>query len=147
MDSFRTRPETDFIHKADWEGLFILSRHLKRDVEFYVEDLNFLNRLINKYAIWVNEDENLQEVKLVQFDLHKLIKKGGSLVERLQGHMHKLTDTMMKKGTTDPDDLRKRHESMEKEISQFVNNFRRIKKEVFRISEKVIGAEKLSDKL
>ena len=147
MDSFRTRPETDFIHKADWEELFILSRHLKRDVEFYVEDLNFLNRLINKYAIWVNEDENLQEVKQVQFDLHKLIKKGGSLVERLQGHMHKLTDTMMKKGTTDPDDLRKRHESMEKEISQFVNNFRRIKKEVFRISEKVIGAEKLSDKL
>ena len=147
MDSFRTRPETDFIHKADWEELFILSRHLKRDVEFFLDDLNFLNRLINKYAIWVNENENTQEVKQVQFDLHKLIKKGRSLLERLQDHMHRLTDTMMKKGTTNPDDLRKRHESMEKEMSQFVNSFRRNRKDVFRISEKVIGAENLSDKL
>lgn len=147
MDSFRTRPETDFIRKADWEELFILSRHLKRDVEFYLEDLSFLNRLINKYSIWVSEDENAEDVNKIQFDLHKLIKKGKSLVERLQDHMHRLTDIMMKKGNSDPDDLRKRHEAMEKEMSQFLNAYRRNRKEVFRISEKVIGSENLSDKL
>lgn len=63
MDDYRYRPKGTYINEADWQGLYVLTGHWKSDLEFYRDDLKFLQQLIDKYFIWMVRKENLDEVR------------------------------------------------------------------------------------
>ncbi|WKB81223.1 hypothetical protein QYR09_15915 [Cellulophaga lytica] len=51
MSNFRNRPADNYINEANWQQLFLLTKHWKSDLLFYKDDLRFLHQLIkNTYC-------------------------------------------------------------------------------------------------
>ena len=61
MSDFRYRPKGKYIYDADLQGIYILTEYWKNDLEFYRDDLRFLQHLIDKYFIWMTQKENLDD--------------------------------------------------------------------------------------
>lgn len=144
METFRSRLKKGDIKKANWQELYILTRHWKSDLEFYVEDLQFLQRLIGKYSIWIERSQNSVAVSKLLSDLHQLSDNGRNILEKLQHHLEQLSELMRGDTGVNPENFIKEHEVIEDEISQFVKGFRSNRKEVYRLTEEIMDSEDLT---
>lgn len=144
METFRSRLKKGDIKKANWQELYILTRHWKSDLEFYVEDLQFLQRLIGKYSIWIEKSQNSVAVSKLLSDLHQLSDNGRNILEKLQHHLEQLSELMRGDTGVNPENFIKEHEVIEDEISQFVKGFRSNRKEVYRLTEEIMDSEDLT---
>jgi hypothetical protein len=61
----RIRPKSDYIGTANWQQLYALTEHWKSDMEFYKYEIQFLKQLINKYFIWLVEDERINKIRVL----------------------------------------------------------------------------------
>ena len=145
METFRSRLKNGEIQKANWQELYILSRHWKSDLEFYIADLQFLKRLIDRYSIWIKSPQNSAAVSKLVFDLHYLERDGKKILDRLQEHLGQLSSLMNGDKGLDPEIFIRDHEILEDEIARFVKGFRNNRKEVYRITEEVLDSEGLSE--
>ncbi|MEG9328331.1 hypothetical protein V6B16_10340 [Salinimicrobium catena] len=144
METFRSRLKNGDIKKANWQELYILTRHWKSDLEFYIEDLQFLQRLIGKYSIWIEKAQNSVAVSKLLSDLHQLSDDGRKILDKLQDHLEQLSGLMNNDKGIDPENFIKTHEIIEDEISQFVKSFRNNRKEVYRLTEEIMDSEDLT---
>jgi len=143
MNEFGQRPRGTFINTANWEELYILSKHWKSDLLFYKEDSNFLHRLINKYFIWLTKSKNIEMVRKIEIKVNKINKECEALLHKVDEHI-KLFETIEKDQELKDDAIfRREHERLENEISKFVKEFRENRKEVFKITEYVVDSEQL----
>lgn len=143
MEEFRQRPKGEFLEEANWSQLYVLTQHWISDLQFFKEDLNFLNRLIEKYFIWLTRDENLEAVKVIQEKLKGTRNSCTDLLSKTQKHLVQL-GSMIEKDTGQARVFRMEHEHLEDEIMAFVKAFRQNRKEVFRITEHIMDTEELS---
>lgn len=147
MSNFRKRPKGQFIHQANWEELYILTKHWKSDMQFYKEDLRFLRTLIGKYIIWISKKEHLDMVRTEEIQLVKLAKRCEDIIQKVSSHLKQLA-TMVQEGNIDESRLfRLEHEHLEDEIAEFVKSFRINRKETFKITEFILDIEKISSVL
>lgn len=51
MENLGIRPKGDFSWTAEYQQLYILSEHWLSELQFYKDELKFLNHLIDKYFI------------------------------------------------------------------------------------------------
>lgn len=142
LKMLRIRPKSDFIHTATWESLYVLGEHWQSDIQFYKDELRFLDDLIGKYFIWMTKDENIASVKKMSIELHELREQINEVDGRLATHMHQLSemmeDVMSKKG----EGFRIEQEKLEDDLEDFAKEFRTLKKAIFTITEHVIESEK-----
>lgn len=143
MNVFRSRPKGGYIQKANWEELYVLTRYWKKDLEFYKQDLQFLYRLINKYLIWITDEDNDKAVREMTFELQKVKSRSKDLLEKVEMHLSRLGNLVEDPNQETSRLFRIEHEHLEDEIAQFVKNFRKNRKNVFSITEHVIESEKL----
>lgn len=143
MNIFRSRPKGEYIQKANWEELYVLTQHWKNDLEFYKEDLRFLHRLIDKYFIWITREENSDAVRKIADSLQKVNDKCRDLLEKTSRHLSRLGDFVKESGSAGERLFRIEHEHLEDEIADFVKLFRKNRRDVFSITEHVVDSEKL----
>ena len=72
MSTYSSTSGTTSPEKANWQELYILSKHWKSDLEFFKDDLRFLHHLVDKYIIWITKKENLEMVTAIQKKEHDL---------------------------------------------------------------------------
>lgn len=144
MSDFRYRPKGKYIHDADWQGIYILTEHWKNDLEFYRDDLRFLQHLIDKYFIWMTQKENLDEVRDIETDLIEIDRKCYQLLKKTNKHLTNLADLIDAPFKYDSHVFRTEHEELEDSIIDFVKSFRSNRKEMFAITEHVMDSEKLN---
>ncbi len=138
--------ETAFIpigRKVNWYEVYILVNHWKSDLEFYREDIQFLQQLIQKYLIWITNKEYLERVTEIRKKGHDLDQKCRDLQESVKSHLGQIVDAIQGKRTVSGEEFRTRHGQMESEYAAFVREFRQIRKEVFKVTEYVIDSEEL----
>lgn len=143
MNDFRQRPRGTFIETAHWQELYILSKHWKSDLLFYKEDLQFLHRLINKYIIWLTKSKNIEMVRRIENDVNRTRTTCKDLFEKVQAHLRLYEKIEKDKAHWDDVVFRKEHEILEDELAEFVKEFRKNRKEVFKITEYVVDSEQL----
>ncbi len=143
MNTYRNRPKGTFLIDANWEELYVLTEHWKSDLEFYKDDLRFLHRLINKYFIWITEEENLDMVRSLEISLVKMDRSCKDLLSKIGKHLIQLGKLVENSDDEQSRVFRIEHEHLEDEIADFVKCFRENRKEVFTITEHVIDSEKL----
>ncbi|HUH46612.1 MAG TPA: hypothetical protein VLZ54_05615 [Arenibacter sp.] len=142
MDDYGYRPKGTYLNAADWQGLYVLTGHWKSDLEFYRDDLKFLQQLIDKYFIWMVRKESLDEVREIESDLVEIARKCDQLIKRTIKHLTHLADLV--EAPVDSPIFRAEHAGLEEDIAIFVKAFRTNRKEVFAITEHVMDTEKLS---
>lgn len=145
MKTFTSESGTENIQPVDWEKLYVLTRYWRSDLEFYLEDMRFLNKLIGKYSIWLKRNENSETVSRVARELLGLTENGENLLVRVKEHFKKIGNLIKHKNKEKSEELKMDHEALENEISQFVKDFRTNRRQVFKVSEKVIDSENLTD--
>ncbi|WP_339840067.1 hypothetical protein [uncultured Maribacter sp.] len=147
MSIIRNRPKGSYIHEADWQQLFILTEHWKSDLEFFKEDLEFLNHIISKYFIWISKKDNIDLVREIEVGLLELNKKCDAILKQVNKHLHHLAELIDNPFAYDSHTFRTEHEQLEDDIAMFVKDFRKNRKEVFTITEHVIDGEEMIKKL
>ncbi len=143
MNIYRDRPKGSFIQEANWQELYVLTQHWKKDLEFYKDDLRFLYGLVDKYFIWITEKENLYAVKKIGSNLLKINQRCQDILEKVSKHILQLGELVENPDKEESRIFRLEHEHLEDEIADFVKSFRENRKEVFAITEYVVDNEKL----
>jgi len=143
MNIYRDRPKGKFIQEANWQQLYVLTQHWKKDLEFYKDDLRFLLGLIDKYFIWITENKNLDSVRKIGRNLLKISEKSEDLLEKVSKHILHLGNLVEEPLKEESRIFRLEHEHLEDEIADFVKSYRENRKEVFTITEYVVEIEKL----
>jgi len=141
MNDFRIRPKDNFIHEATWTQLYALTEHWKSDMQFYKGDLNFLHHLIDKYFLYLSKKENIDLVLEMEVNLLQVEKQCNVLIEQINKHFHHLAELIDDPFTYVSDTFRTEHEQLEADLSLFVKDFRKNRKEIFAITEHMIEGE------
>lgn len=143
MKEMRLRPKGDYLHTATWEELYVLADHWQSDMEFYRDEIEFFYKLIDKYFIWLTKDESITQVQTMAARLSAMSRERENISERIEKHKQDLALLMENSFTESENWFRQEHVNLEEDLSDFVKDFRDLKKKVFSISEHIIESEKL----
>lgn len=141
MSDFRNRPNGTYILDANWEELYILTKHWKSDLLFYSDDLNFLDNLIDKYLIWISNKKDSESVRNIDNSILETAKKCTDLLQKVDTHLIHLANLMEDPFKYDSHLFRVEHQQLEDEITNFVKAFRNNRKEVFEVTKMVIDSD------
>jgi len=139
----RARPESDYMHTASWQQLYVLAEYWLSDLEFYTDEIRFLKDLINKYFIWLVEGENINEMRKLVNHLIKVEKTQIEIAEITANHLSHLVKLSENAFVYDQQKFREEHAQLEDKFAAFINDFKALKKDIFKTTGKVIVAEKL----
>lgn len=145
METFRSRLQKGVITERDWEELYILARHWKDDLHFYQEDLQFLQKLIGRYSIWITSKDNGETTNILLSDLQGLNKDSKMILKELDQHLRNLSSLMQGKGSLNKEDVLEDQVDLEEKIAKFIKGFRKNRQQAYRVSEKIMDSEDLSD--
>lgn len=145
MSEFRMRPKDNYILDTAWDKLYVLTEHWISDLKFYEKDLQFFNKLIDENFIWINEEKHFKEVEKIQRGVLKQIKKCQNLLKSTSRHLVHIKDIIESPFLYDSQNFRKEHQILEDEISAFVKENRKQRKEVFSIIEHVVEKKRLQE--
>lgn len=143
MSEMRIRPKSDYLHTASWEELHILSGHWLSDVAFYKDEIRFLDKLLDKYFIWLLKDDNIQLMQKLIDKIKRAETEAKRLDETIHKHIGRLEALIENAFSHDEQQFRNAHVQLENDLVAFIKELRLVKKEVFAITEKVIESEKL----
>jgi hypothetical protein len=141
MENLKHKPKKDFNWEAQWQQLYILSEQLYSDLLFYEDDLKFLYHLIDKYYMRFTHNANLDKMREVAKELSNESECCDRLQNKTALHLKHLAALIDAPHKYDSHQSRNEHDKLETEIASFVNNFRKNKKEIFAITEKVMKKE------
>ncbi|HEA19798.1 hypothetical protein LCGC14_2075710 [marine sediment metagenome] len=147
MENFRPRPKGNYIESGQWQELYTLTVHWKSDLLFYKDDLKFLRHLVDKYFIWVKNQDNLDGVQKVGEAILKDIRECDQLLRRVSKHLSHLARIIDEPFKNDSQLFRKEHAELEDDIARFIKNVRKERKHLFKITEHVMDKEKLEHHL
>ena len=139
----RTRPKSDYIHTASWQQLYVLTEHWLSDLEYYKDEIRFLIDLINKYFIWLVDDENINELRKLTNHLKQAEKTQIEIAETTANHLSHLVEFCKTISVNDEQKFREEHARLEDNFAAFIKDFKALKKDIFKTTRKVIEAEKL----
>ena len=139
---FRSRPKSNYLQSAHWQELHALATHWKSDMDFFEDELRFIDVLIDKYFKALIEQENLGKIKVLAGKLRDVRSDRDVLAQRISSHMHHIEDLMVNSFAHDASSFRKEHEILEDDLAKFVKSFRQIKHEVFQLTEAIARTEK-----
>jgi phosphomevalonate kinase len=141
MENLSLRPKGDFTWTAEYRELYILTEHWLSDLQFHKHDLHFLYHLIDKYFIWLTNEESLGEMRNLSSGLSETNTNCDKLLEKTSKHLNHLAELIDDPFKYDSHKFRSEHEELENEIASFIKKFRKIKKETFADIEPVIEKE------
>ncbi|MCB0397656.1 MAG: hypothetical protein KDD36_13460 [Flavobacteriales bacterium] len=143
METLVIRPKSDFMQVAAWDSLYALTEHWKSDMDFFKDEINFLDILLGKYFIWLTRDDNVHDVQplLKEVDDMRALCKG--LASRVDLHLLRLSHLIENAFSHDEQAFRDEHEKLENDLASFTGAFRNLKQKVFGITKKVMETERI----
>ena len=138
MDNFRNRPNGKYIFNANWEELYVLTKHWKTDLLFYKDDLIFLDELIDNYLLWISKEENLEAAKNTGKSMAEITEKCEVLLERVQQHLRHLSNLIINPFAYNSQKFREEHQQLEDDFTEFIKTFRVVKKAVFKLTKHLV---------
>ena len=142
MSDYRNRPKGNYIQRANWEDLYILTEKWKYDLEFYLFDIQFSERLLDTYFVKLLLSENLYELRELQNDILDLKNKCKNILQRIPIHLSFIVDIIDGSNEYNTILFRKEHEQFEDEISRFIDTVKVVRKTVISMTKDVLENDK-----
>lgn len=134
---------TDNPAVADWQSMFAVAEHWQSDLKFFLDEIFFFRKLLDQYFIWLIKEKNVVDARQLISDLSVFEKKRASLEHDVTTHLSQLANWIQNPFAQDGHRSHDKHSDIEKSMAGFVKEFRGMKKEVFRLTEQMIDAEKM----
>jgi hypothetical protein len=139
---FRTRPKTDYLQNAELQELHVLTSHWQSDMDFFADELRFINFLFDKYFHALTEPENMEKTKAIAAQVSQLNSTHQILVDRIKKQIHHIESAIANPGYQDTPAFRSEHVSLEDDITTFHTSFKILKRQVFELTELIARSEK-----
>lgn len=143
MSELRFRPKSDYLHTASWDQLYVLTEHWLTDMGFYNDEIRFLENLIDKYFMWLLDDQKIDNVQTLLRQLETTSKTRDALEQDIRKHLQHIEELKENAFSHDEQEYRDGQENLEEELMKFIHTFKQIKKEVFAATEEIMESEKL----
>lgn len=137
------RPKSDFIYTASWQQLHVITEHWQSDLEFYGYEIRFMQNLISKYFLLLVKEESAEDLQKLVSRLMDIDKNQESLKDQTLKHLDHIADAVKNSLSDGEHRFRDEHAHLEDGFVKFVNDFRALKKDVFKITEHMLQGEKL----
>jgi len=144
METLRFRPKDNYFKTASWEQLYVLTEKWKSDFEFYRFEHSFLKKLLNKYFIWINDDNNVLHVEKLAVKIDELERKRVDFNNKTILHLRHIEEIIDNEFVYDAQKFRDEHEGLEDAIVRFNKEFKVLKKEVFDVTEYILESENIA---
>jgi paraquat-inducible protein B len=138
----RTRPKSNYLQSAEWEELHVLTTHWQSDMAFFEDELRFIDVLFDKYFNSLIDPENMDKTKAIATNLSHVKSSRESLSSRIAGHLRHIKELMTNTLTQDEAMFRQEHGRLEDDLTEFVKSFRKVKQEIFQLTESIARTEK-----
>jgi hypothetical protein len=125
-----------------WQQMHIVSKHWQSDLVFFQDELHFFGKLIDRYLMWLTDNEHIGRTRKIAVDLQRIEKKRISLLDALNEHHRRLANLIENPFSHNAQECKEEHSKIEDDLAVFVKTFRRAKREVFNVTEVVIESEK-----
>jgi len=143
MSNYSNTPNSTSFEYENCKELYILSRHWKSDLEFYKDDLRFLHNLVDKYLIWITKKENLELVNTIRKKEFSLGLECDNLLAEITKHLNEGAMIIENSKESHYENFKKTHLLLENNIAEFIKEFRKNRKEVFKVTEYIMDSEEL----
>lgn len=140
----RIRPKSDYLHQASWEELYVLTNHWRSDLDFYSDELKFLMNLIDRYSIWLTNDDNIRRVEKVKLRVAVIRDFKEDLLHGILKHMSHIKEMIVNPFCHDEMEFRNEHAELEEDFTDFFKAHRAIKKEVFSLTGIIMETEEVN---
>jgi len=142
MEELRIRPKSNYLQIANWQELYLLTKHWKSDIKFAAYEINFFKGLIEKYFIWVKDKGQIVEVQHLANILNHLSNEHEIIDKTITKHLNYLRLFLNNNFSRDEKAFRIEHALLEDKIVGFAKAFRETKREVFTLTEEMVKNEK-----
>ena len=136
------RPKSDFMHTASWEQLHVITEHWQSDLEFYGDEIKFMQNLISKYFMLLVKEESSEHLQHLVSRMLIIDKNHGSLKDQASKHLSHIAEAVKNSFSQDGQEFRSEHADLEDEFTNFVKDFKALKKDVFTVTEHILQTEK-----
>ncbi|WKK80625.2 hypothetical protein [Marivirga arenosa] len=137
----------DFVRNTEslevYSQYYIEAENWKSDIEFYIIEHKFMSTLINKYFTFLISKEYLDETQDIVLRLSKLENIGKDLIKDVEDFMHGVKTNLTKDDQMFYKRLNSEKEKLGRRVEAFSHIFKHIKTDVFKITEKILGNEKV----
>ena len=131
MIVFKNRPKKTHTKDASWEALYLLAENWKKDLDFYLFDIKFLETLTANNFSELLLCENLDELRELQIEVFELITQCEHLLKCIQNNLESIVAIINKTYIHNPSEFRIENEQLEDSILEFINNQREIRRVAF----------------
>jgi hypothetical protein len=140
----RAKPESMHVDGEEqfWQQMYIISERWNSDLTFFNDELDFFRKLIDKYFMRLIDEKNIESTLKLATDLAKFEKRSFTILQRLNHHLRHLTNLFENPFSHDVRQCKDEHGQLEELLAPFTKDFRKIKKEVFSVTEHVMDSEK-----
>lgn len=128
--------------ERSWQQMFILSERWQADLEFLKDELNFIHNLIDRYLMWLTDENNMAATRKQVAELSGIRVKHQALGQTLATHKMHLAGLIENPFSHNAQDCKDAHVSIEAMVTALMKDFRAIKKAVFALTEKIMASEK-----
>jgi hypothetical protein len=139
---FRTRPKSNYLLNAQWQELHVLTTHWQSDLNFFGDELRFINLLVDKYFKTLIDDQHIGKTKGIAVRLGEIESSYGSLTKRVTEHLRHIESLMVDPFAHDESAFRDEHGLLEDDLAAFVKSFRDVKRQLFHLTEEIARTEK-----
>ena len=147
MNDFQNTPRDNYIMKADWKQLRVLTQHWQSDLEFHRDEIKFLHHLVNKYIMWLTRYEEVEMVRKIKKMLAQVGRECRELLGKVGTHLRHLSDLIENPYAYDSQAFLNEHGELEEGLVAFTKHFRLTKKETFKITENLMDSEEVAEHL
>ena len=142
MDELRIRPRSNYLHSANWQELYLLTKHWKSDIKFANYEINFFKGLVDKYFIWVKDKDQITQVQHLANILVHLTSELENIDMAITKHLNYIRLFINSNFSRDEEAFRVEHAMLEDKIVGFTNALRETKREIFNLTEEMLNNEK-----
>lgn len=125
-----------------WSDLVAIAERWKSDVEFFHDELKFLHDLVNKHFTQLILNEDAGSARSIVSMLSEIRKRTEILFQDVQGHINHLTGLIENQFSHEATECKNEHAKLEIRMTNFVKDFRSIKKEIFSLARIILQLEK-----
>lgn len=131
------------VEKNTWTQMYSISEHWRSDMDFFCDELIFLTGLIDKYFMSLLAGKDLESTQKTVAELSKLDNRQIDFVHKLVQHQQCLTNLIENPFSHNAQPCQQGHGELEKELSEFVKDFRLVKRKVFHLAANAIESQKV----
>lgn len=125
------RTETAEYRLTEWEHMFHHAETIKSNMKFYSIEMSFLHQLLDRYLLWLIEEESLAGVQLLNSKVKAADQKCTEFVTKAESLMTRVGLLIENPFTQDEHRIQESFRHTDAESKAFEAELKRLKSEVF----------------